>query len=98
MYEIIWEYEVEASRAQAFEAFHGPDGVWARLFRSADGFLETVLFRDVARPGHYLTLDRWSSRATYEAFRVDARVDYERLDAAGAGLALTERPLGATGH
>ena len=50
MFEIVWEYEVRPEKVEAFEALYGPEGDWARLFRRADGYVETRLFRDTARP------------------------------------------------
>jgi len=63
VHEIVWEYEVRAEHAAAFEALYGADGDWARLFRRAEGYVETRLYRDTARPTLYLTIDRWRSRA-----------------------------------
>src|SRR3712207_298567 len=63
VYEIFWEYEVRPERVAAFEGLYGADGEWVRLFRQADGYVETLLFRDTDRPTRYLTVDRWRSRA-----------------------------------
>ena len=58
-----------AGRESDFECDYGPAGESARLFRRADGYLGTELLRRSDNQGEYLTLDRWESRATYEAFR-----------------------------
>ncbi len=68
VYELFWEYEVCPEHAGAFERLYGADGEWARLFRRADGYVETLLFRDTDRPTRYLTVDCWRSRAAYDAF------------------------------
>lgn len=90
----IWEYEVPEARRAEFEAIYGPEGEWARLFRRASGFRETVLLRSVAAPHTYVTLDRWASRASYEEFRIVHAAAYAALDAATQGLTLAERHLG----
>jgi heme-degrading monooxygenase HmoA len=95
VYAIFWEYEVRPEKVAAFEALYGADGDWARLFRRADGYVETRLFRDTARPTHYLTIDRWLSRAAYETFARGSGSAYAALDRRGEALTLRERHLGA---
>ena len=72
----------------------GPDGTWARLFRRANGYLGSELFRDRADPLHYLTIDRWESREDWLAFRREHGAEYERLDREFEGLTTREAPLG----
>ena len=94
MFTTIWEFEVPEARRAEFEATYGAEGEWATLFRRAPGFRETVLLRSVAPPDVYVTLDRWSSRAAYEEFRIVHAAAYAALDEATAGLTLAERHLG----
>ena len=94
MYHVIWEYEVHPDHAAAFERFYGPDGAWALLFRTLEGYLGTDLLRDPTRPSRYLSIDRWVSSIAYEAQLGRARVAYERLDAEAAELTLRERRVG----
>jgi heme-degrading monooxygenase HmoA len=95
VYEIVWEYEVMTEHVAAFEALYGADGDWARLFRRADGYVETRLYRDTAWPMLYLTIDRWLSRAAYEAFVQIAGPAYAALDRRGDALTARERRVGA---
>ena len=95
MYEIFWEYEVRPEQAAAFESLYGADGDWARLFREAEGFVETLLFRDTDHPTRYLTIDRWRSRAAFDAFVETAGPAYAALDRRGDALTVHERRLGA---
>ena len=87
---IVWEFTVAADRAAEFEAAYGPDGPWAELFRRDAGFLgvELVVGDD---PGTYVTIDRWSDRASRERFSAAWRQDYDELDARLAGLTVAER-------
>jgi heme-degrading monooxygenase HmoA len=95
MYEIFWEYEVPPELTAAFETLYGPDGEWARLFRGADGYVETLLLRDTDRPTRYLTVDRWRSRADFDAFAEAAGPAYAALDRRGDALTVRERRIGA---
>jgi heme-degrading monooxygenase HmoA len=95
VYEIFWEYEVRPEQVGAFEKLYGADGEWARLFRQVDGYVETRLFRDADRPTRWLTVDRWRSRASYEAFIQSAGPAYAALDRRGDALTVRERRLGA---
>jgi heme-degrading monooxygenase HmoA len=95
MYEILWEYEVRPGQTAAFETLYGADGEWAQLFREADGYVETVLFRDTNDPARYLTIDRWRSRAAFEAFAQASGSAYAALDRRGDELTVSERRIGA---
>jgi heme-degrading monooxygenase HmoA len=95
VYEIFWEYEVRPEHAGAFERLYGADGKWAHLFRQADGYVETLLFRDTDRPTRYLTVDCWRSRAAYDAFVQASGSAYAALDRRGDALTVRERRLGA---
>jgi heme-degrading monooxygenase HmoA len=95
VYEIFWEYEVRPEQIAAFERLYGADGEWARLFRGTEGYVETLLFRDTDRPTRYLTVDRWLSRAAFNAFVETARPAYAALDRRGDALTVRERRIGA---
>lgn len=94
MFTTVWEYDVPEERGATFEATYGAEGEWVQLFRRAQGFRETVLLRSVATPSTYVTLDRWTSRAAYEEFRIVHAAAYAALDEATAGLTRAERHLG----
>ena len=49
---------------------------------------------DPAQGGRYLTIDRWSDRASYERFLADTAEAYDALDASLEGLATREVPVG----
>jgi len=95
MYTVIWEYAVASENSASFETMYGPSGRWVELFRRSDGFIETVLLRDVSVPGRYVTLDRWDTAAAYARFRDDNREEYDRLDVDAASLTAGERRLGS---
>lgn len=94
MYVIVWEFEAEPHHRREFERAYGPAGVWVQLFRRAEGFVDTELLRDEQTPGRYLTIDRWESRPSYDAFRQQFAADYEITDRACAALTVREMQLG----
>ena len=89
---VVFEYEVEPARTEAFEAVYGGAGEWARAFAGAEGYLGTETLRGA--DGRYLVIDRWRSGADYDAF-LDANADdYGARNQAAARLWLRERALG----
>ena len=91
MHVILWKFRVRPGREAEFEAAYGDDGLWARLFRSGEGFLGTELLRGT--DGTYLTIDRWTSDAAHLEFRDAESLRYEQLDGRCAGLTLEEALL-----
>ena len=94
MHLILWEFRTREGREKEFEEVYGSGGDWARLFQEDGEFLGTELFCDLDDPGRYVTLDRWVSRASYEAFRQRWRAEYETLDARCESLTRSEALLG----
>ena len=97
MYVILWEFEVRAERAGEFELAYGPSGAWARLFAKGDGFLGTELLHDHEARCRYVTIDRWASRAAFEAFGERYREQYAELDARCEALTERETLIGRFG-
>ena len=89
---VVFEYEVEPARTEAFEAVYGGDGEWARAFAGAEGYLGTEMLRGADR--RYLVIDRWRSAPDYDAFLEANTDDYGARNQAAARLWLRERPLG----
>ena len=94
MYVIVWEFETEARSQREFERASGPAGVWVQLFRRGDGYVDTELLRDEEKPGRYFTIDRWESRAAFEAFKQQFAAEYEATDRECAALTVRETLLG----
>jgi heme-degrading monooxygenase HmoA len=79
-YLAIWEFEIKPESRAQFEESYGPDGAWTRLFGQSPDFLGAKLIRDLTRPGRYLTLDHWTSREAFHAFKQDHAAEYAALD------------------
>ena len=94
MFVVIWEFQVRAGCEGGFAALYGGEGAWVALFRESADYLGTELLRDSARPGRFVTVDRWASGAAYEAFLAAAKPRYAQIDAQGDGLTSSERCLG----
>ena len=95
VYVIIWEFHVKHESRRAFEKAYGPRGAWARFFMCGEGYLGTELLRNAGQPGRYVTIDRWTSRVAYEAFRAARLTEYEALDRSYAALTECETALGS---
>ena len=93
-YVYLWRFVVRPGSESAFEALYGPDGEWVRLFKEADGYLDTQLLRDQADPRTYLTIDRWTSRAAWEAFRAARAAEWDEIDRHGEDLTEREEEIG----
>jgi heme-degrading monooxygenase HmoA len=94
MFLVLWEFEVKPGYENRFEKVYGPDGDWARLFRSDPHYRETRLLHDSFHPSVYLTLDFWESRQSYEGFMANHRAEYGAIDEAGEELTVSERRIG----
>ena len=73
---LVFSYDVGDS--SEFERVYGPEGEWARFFRSGRGYVGTELVRDVEIPGRYLVIDRWETRDAYNSFVEANREEYMR--------------------
>jgi heme-degrading monooxygenase HmoA len=93
-YVIAWEFRPKAGDERRFEEANGSSGIWARLFRTADGFVGTELIRDCKDMTRYVTLDFWVSKTAYEKFRAERASDYAAIDAQCESLTDFERELG----
>jgi hypothetical protein len=94
VYVIVWSFRPRPGCGRAFEEAYGPGGAWAALFGQAADCLGTELLRAADGSGRYLTVDRWRSRAAYEAFRAARRGEYEALDRACEALTDSEERVG----
>jgi heme-degrading monooxygenase HmoA len=90
----VWEFEVSPAHQAEFERHYGPGGSWVQLFSRAPGYLGTLLLKDTATAGRYLTVDRWESEAAYRSFRARLAQEYDALDRLCDGLTVRETPLG----
>jgi heme-degrading monooxygenase HmoA len=79
-YTYIWEFEVQPDSEAEFEQHYGPKGTWAKLFRQAPGYIETLLLQDKAEPLRYITVDRWRCEEDFHAFKKKFDREFAELD------------------
>jgi len=96
-YHLVWHFETDSARQADFEAAYGPEGLWVKLFRQGDGYLGSELLRDAEGGPHYVTIDRWVSRGSYDAFRLRHAAEYASLDERCGLLTVREAFLGDGG-
>jgi heme-degrading monooxygenase HmoA len=95
MFVVVWQFEIAEEKITAFEAAYGPEGAWAKLFRTSPKYLGTDLLRDAYIPGSYLTIDRWTSEEDFRSFRKDRDAEYESLDRSSDAFTCRETRIGA---
>ena len=95
MYIIVWKYEVDQALRQEFEAEYGPNGAWSRLFGVSDGYLDSLLHADADRRSTYLLIDRWRDQESYDAFKAEYGVAYNKQSRAFERLYVKEELVGA---
>jgi [ribosomal protein S18]-alanine N-acetyltransferase len=91
---VAWRFTVRPAHRRDFEYAYGQRGEWVRLFRSGEGYIRTELHRDSENTARYVTLDFWSSREQYEAFRKRTKSAYRAIDAKCERLTENEELLG----
>jgi len=93
-YLVVWQFRPRPGTERHFEKTYGPDGSWARLFAKGEGFVRTELNRDLKDPQRYLTLDYWTTKEAYKAFRAKHAAEYAAIDSECEALTLEETSLG----
>ena len=91
----VWKFRPPMDRAQEFALAYGADGVWAALFGKGSGYLGSSLYRPDQPGGWWMTIDRWSSAADFEAFGREFDQEYRALDAELEDVAGEEEFVGA---
>jgi heme-degrading monooxygenase HmoA len=95
MYVVLCRFRPLMGREREFERAYGRSGEWTRLFQRGEGYLGTELLQRSDDPREYLVLDRWASRAAYEAFLARFSSEYRGLDRRLEELTEEETSLGA---
>jgi len=93
-YAYIWEYTIHPAFERAFVDAYAPEGEWVQLFRQHEGYIRTEFFRDLDNPDRFVTIDYWTSREAWQAFRDSADAAFRELDERCARYTLKERELG----
>lgn len=94
MYIIIWEYEIHTLHKALFLEYYGPDGVWANFFRQAEDYVSTDLLVSETKEQTFITIDKWMSKESYEAFLTEHQTQYRELDSICERITLSEKQIG----
>ncbi len=92
MYAIVWRFLVKEDRCAELERHYGPEGTWAAFFRRDPAFVRTELLR--GEGNEYVTLDYWSSKEAFLAFRAAHLEEYEAIDRGFEALTESETRIG----
>ena len=90
MFVILWEFLPAPGREAEFERAYGHDGDWARFFQRDPSYLGTDLLRDTRDPRRFITVDRWTDQASFDAFAERHAKAYRELDERLAPLSAAE--------
>ena len=91
---VLWEFTVSPQHRSAFEITYKSDGAWAQLFRQDSAYRETILIKDHAQAGRYLTVDVWEDRDSYLSFKDRFADQYSKIDEECEKLTAGERAIG----
>lgn len=94
MFVYVWEYVIVENRRDDFLRYYEPEGIWARFFRNAPGYVRTELLQDAAAPRRFITIDHWRSRADRDAFQQANAEEFERIDLICEAFTRSESFLG----
>jgi heme-degrading monooxygenase HmoA len=94
LFAYIWAYRVPTATSDLFRALYGPNGEWVGLFRQASGYIDTQLLQDRDDPERFVTIDRWETEESFNDFRADFSLEFERLDRKGDQFTVEEMSLG----
>jgi len=90
----IWQYSIDPAYREAFLAAYRPGGDWTRLMSRYEGYVATQLLGDVDDGTRFVTVDYWTSKAARDAFRTEARAEFEALDRRCEAFTVAETFLG----
>jgi len=95
MYCYVWSFIVRPEFAKEFQAAYGPDGDWARFFRSDPEYFRTRLLKDRENPTRFVTIDFWTSYEACISFRDRFRAQFDSLDKSFERFTVEEVQIGS---
>jgi heme-degrading monooxygenase HmoA len=94
MFHIIWEFRVKPEFWRIYLEEYSSNGIWAQLFRQADGYRGTTLLVDPVEPHRALTIDRWDKAEDFENFKKLFAEEYATLDRRCEAYTVDEKLIG----
>ena len=93
-YIYMWEYLVDPEKVAEFERAYGPAGTWVDLFRRAEGYIRSELYRDRTNPIRFVSIDYWRTASDWESFRAQFSAEFEALDDRCEAMTTLEHEIG----
>jgi heme-degrading monooxygenase HmoA len=93
-YVYIWEYKVNFNFINEFERHYNSQGSWVKLFKKANGYIETHFFKDKTEINRYVTVDYWESYEAYKTFREKFSFQFDELDNKCEQYTIKENKIG----
>jgi heme-degrading monooxygenase HmoA len=94
MFTIIWEFDVRPEFWNIYREEYSSNGIWAQLFRQANGYRGTALLIDESTPHRAVTIDRWEREEDFNEFKNIFAEEYQALDKRCEQYTLSERLIG----
>ena len=94
MIAVVWQFDVQDGKEDAFERFYGADGPWTAVSRRSRSFLGSSFLKDLAQPDRYVVVEYWSEMLVYERHHADFEDEMLELEQQRAALVRTMQPLG----
>jgi hypothetical protein len=88
---IVREFVVAEGREEDFRKIFGPEGIWFELLRRSGEFVGTDCRLEAAAERRYRVLDYWLSHESFEDFRRQYQLEYEKFSRLIASDGLVER-------
>ena len=80
MIAVVWQFDVQDGKEDAFERFYGADGPWTAVSRRSRSFLGSSFLKDLAQPDRYVVVEYWSEMLVYEKHLADFDDEVHRLE------------------
>lgn len=94
MIAMVWQFEVQRGKQEAFEQFYGADGPWSAISRRSRSFLGSSFLRNQAQMTHYVLVEYWSEMVVYEKHVANFTDEVARLEKERDGLCVSVQPMG----
>ena len=93
-FQSIWEYEIQENCRIEFLEAYGSDGLWVKLFKQCEGYINTELKQDFDQPNRFVTIDYWKSYSTFSAMKHTISDAYNILDKQCEAYTVSENHVG----
>lgn len=94
MIAMVWQFEVQRGKQEAFEQVYGADGPWSAVSRRSRSFLGSSFLRNQVASTQYLLIEYWSEMVVYEKHVANFSDEVKRLEQERDELCVSVQPMG----